>query len=55
MDNLDMEYKTKCNELLKEIPSRYRDKVFDYAYREGHSSGYSEVYNYLLDLVEIFK
>lgn len=39
---------------LNEIPEQYRAKVYSYAYQQGHSSGYSEVYNYLLDLVGIF-
>ncbi len=40
---------------LNGIPEQYRDKVYSYAYENGHSSGYIEIYNYLLDLVEIFK
>jgi hypothetical protein len=39
---------------LNNIPEQYRDKVYYYAYRQGHGSGYSEVYTYLCELVEIF-
>lgn len=39
---------------LNTIPEQYRDKVYSYAYQQGHSSGYCEVYNYLLELVYIF-
>lgn len=39
---------------LNEIPEQYRDKVYSKAYEYGHSSGLSEVYNTLVDLVEIF-
>lgn len=39
---------------LNDIPEQYRDKVYSYAWERGHSSGYSEVYNCLCDLVEIF-
>ena len=37
------------------VPKQYQDKVFSHAYQEGHSNGYDEVYNYLLDLVNIFE
>lgn len=36
------------------IPKEKQNKVWSYAWQQGHSSGYSEVYNYLLDLVELF-
>lgn len=36
------------------VPKDKQDKVWRYAWQQGHSSGYSEVYNYLLDLVELF-
>lgn len=39
---------------LNEIPEQYRDKVYSKAYEYGHSGGLSEVYNTLVDLVEIF-
>jgi hypothetical protein len=49
-----LEYKIKEDSGLNNIPEQYRDKVYSYAYQQGHGSGYGEVYNYLLDLVEIF-
>lgn len=39
---------------LNAIPEQYRAKVWNKAYQDGHSSGYGEVFNQLLDLVEIF-
>lgn len=36
------------------IPKQYVSKVCSYAYREGHSHGYSEVYLTLLGVAEIF-
>lgn len=39
---------------LNSIPEQYRDKVYSNAYQSGHSSGMSQVFNDLLDLVEIF-
>lgn len=39
---------------LNDIPKKYQDKVYNYAYQQGHSSGYSEVACILYDLVEIF-
>lgn len=39
---------------LNDIPEEYRNKVYRYAWERGHFSGYSEVYNCLCDLVEIF-
>lgn len=40
---------------LNSIPEQYRSKVYAYAWDQGHSSGYYEVYNYLISLVDIFK
>ena len=40
---------------LNAIPEQYRDKVYGYAHEHGHSAGYSETYNILLDLVSIFE
>lgn len=37
------------------VPEKYRDKVYSKAYEYGHSSGWSEIYNYLLDFVDIFE
>jgi hypothetical protein len=41
--------------LNTEVPEQYRSKVWDMAYQLGHSYGYSEIQNYLLDLVDIFR
>ncbi len=40
---------------LNDIPEQYRAGIWRKAWEDGHSSGYSEVYSQLLDLVEIFK
>ena len=37
------------------VPEQYRAKVWSRAYDLGHSYGYSEIQNHLLDLVEIFE
>jgi hypothetical protein len=37
------------------VPKEYQEKVYSYAWSKGHSSGYSEVFNELLSLVEIFE
>ena len=37
------------------VPEKYRDKAYAYAYERGHSGGYNEVFNVLLDLVAIFE
>jgi len=39
---------------LNQIPEQYRDKVYRKAYEDGHSSGHYEVYQKLVELVEIF-
>jgi hypothetical protein len=36
------------------VPKQYRDKLWSLAWDRGHSSGYSEVYNELSLLVDIF-
>jgi hypothetical protein len=41
--------------LNTEVPEQYRSKVWSMAYQLGHSYGYSEIQNYLLDLVDIFR
>lgn len=46
--------KIKDDSGLNSIPEQYRDKVYSYAYEQGHGSGYGEVYHYLCNLVEIF-
>jgi len=37
------------------VPKDKQDKVWNCAWQKGHSSGYSEVYNYLVELVELFE
>lgn len=37
------------------VPEKYRDKIYSYAYAEGHSSGYSNIHSILCDLVKIFE
>ena len=39
---------------LNSIPLQYRDKVYNKAYQDGHSSGYYSVYQHLDELVGIF-
>lgn len=36
------------------IPEQYRDKIYQKAYDDGHSSGYYEIYINLCELVDIF-
>lgn len=61
---LHKEFQIKVSDLLDEyikemsglndIPEKYRDKVYDRAWEDGHSDGYLQVYYELVDLVEIF-
>jgi hypothetical protein len=37
------------------VPEPYREKVWDHAYRGGHSGGYGDIMSQLLNLVDIFK
>jgi len=39
---------------LNSIPEKFRDKIWNKAWDDGHAYGYSEVYYKLLDLVDIF-
>ena len=39
---------------LYSIPHQYQNKVFSYAWSKWHSSGHYEVYQELVNLVEIF-
>ena len=50
-----LEDKIKEDSGFNNIPEQYRNKVYSYAYSQGHSSGYGDVFNYLCDLVEIFE
>ena len=44
----------KNNSDLSNVPKQYRDKVYSYAYEQGHSDGYYSVFNKLNELCEIF-
>lgn len=52
--NRKFEYE-RCYNDNPEIVELLSINVYSYAYELGHSSGYGEVYNYLLDLVDIFE
>ena len=39
---------------LNDIPESSRDKVWDYAWAQGHSDGYYQVYLYLCQVVDLF-
>jgi len=41
--------------LVDKVPKQYQDKVYRHAWESGHSSGYSEVYIHLVELVDIFE
>lgn len=41
--------------LYDTVPKANQNKVWAYAWQQGHSSGYGEVYGYLVDLVELFE
>jgi len=41
--------------LYTTVPKEKQNKVWNYAWQQGHSSGYGEVYGYLVDLVELFE
>ena len=38
---------------VEDNPKRYR--AYDLAYEYGHSAGYSEIYNYFCDIVDLIK
>jgi len=46
--------KTK-SEFYERVPEKYQKKVYRLAYSNGHSGGYSEVYNTLIDIIDIFE
>ncbi|CAB4143092.1 hypothetical protein UFOVP434_76 [uncultured Caudovirales phage] len=39
---------------LRNVPEKYIDRVFSYAYSSSHAHGYHEVAGTLVDLSEIF-
>lgn len=40
---------------LNDIPEQYRKKVWEKAWSDGHSYGYYEIYQKVVDLVDIFE
>jgi hypothetical protein len=40
---------------LKNVPEKYRNKVYSKAYSDGHSDGFFSVYQNLCGLVDIFE
>lgn len=51
----EVETRIKEDSGLNSIPEQYRDKVWRYAWEEGHSAGYHEVQIHLINLVDIFQ
>jgi len=54
-NNLIVEFIKDESGFSKIVPSQYQDKVYAYAYQQGHSGGFSEIYNILNDLIGIFE
>lgn len=65
-EKADNEVRIALNEVLEDyikdmsglydiVPKANQNKVWAYAWQQGHSSGYSEIYNYLQELVELFE
>ena len=67
-NKLDKEYSKYINQVhgivvdfikeesgFNDIPACYQSKVYSYAYDRGHGGGMYEVYQVLVNLVEIFK
>lgn len=48
----EKEYKKRRDETLKKIPKEYREGAMNYAYMEGHSSGYNDILVTLWDVYE---
>jgi len=55
IDNLIIELIKEDSDFYRVVPLEYQSKVYSLAYQEGHSGGWSDVYNHLLDLVGIFE
>lgn len=49
------DYLKDMSGLYDVVPKANQNKVWNYAWEQGHSSGYSEVYGYLQELVELFE
>jgi len=43
------------SEFYRFVPEIYQDRVISYAYQQGHSGDFSEIYAILCDLVKIFE
>ena len=50
-----IEYIKIKSDLFDLVPVKYVDSVYSLAYQQGHSGGYYEVYQKLVELVDIFK
>lgn len=48
-------FKQDCFDELGIRDNPKRERAFSLAWEHGHSGGYQEVYNYLLDFVELIK
>lgn len=51
---LEQEFKKNALEEVGLTNHPKADKIYAYAWQEGHSSGFSEVFNTLLELSELF-
>jgi hypothetical protein len=54
LNELVVEFIKEASCLTSDVPVKYRDRVYSFAYEKSHSGGYCEVYNTLCDLVDIF-
>lgn len=50
----EIEARIKEESDFNSVPERYRDKVWRYAWQQGHSGGWHEVQSCLIDLIGIF-
>lgn len=55
LDEVLQDYIKDMSGLYDVVPKANQNKVWDYAWQQRHSSGYSEVYGYLQELVELFE
>jgi hypothetical protein len=46
------EYDRSVAVALDLLPEEFRDKFMDMAWERGHSCGYSEIYNELMELID---
>lgn len=53
--NKNLEDWIKNHAGLLNIPTKSQDKVWNKAWEDGHSDGYYEVYNKLMDLIDLFE